>query len=236
MRSPIICLLAPIVVSVCACSIKKDNSMSDKIKGELTKIDSLLRDAKYNEEMAKALDAAYYKGIRKEAPPFLAAGEDTATKQKSLKEEKIATNVAGFYALECGIWWLCSQSNQTPVEWLNKIKNNSVDSATISILNRFANAAWKAGQPFRGMERIARPAFTVFNFLPQDEIKKDEGNKAAFFNRGVAHWVTSDTANACRDWSAVSCLNGHHLWRRSRRFVFPSVARNLPFASGCDSQ
>jgi hypothetical protein len=174
MRSPIICLLAFFVISVCGCSAKKDNSMNDKIKGELTKIDSLLRDAKYNEEMATALEAAYYKGIGKEAPPFLSPDENTALKQKFLKEEKIATNVAGFYALECGIGWLCSQSNQRPVEWLTKIKDNSIDSATVSILDRFANATWKAGQPFRSMERISRPTFTVFNFLPQDEIKKDE--------------------------------------------------------------
>jgi hypothetical protein len=174
MRTPIKYFLLFFLGAICACSIKKKENMQNSIQNELNKIDSLLRNATYNEDMAKALDAAYYKGTGKGAPPFLAAGEDTATKQKSLKEEKIATNVAGFYALECGIGWLCSQSDQTPVEWLNKIKESTVDSATVSILNRFANATWKAGQPFRSMERIMRPTFTVFNFLPQDEVKKDE--------------------------------------------------------------
>jgi len=49
----------------------------------------------------------------KRAPPFLAPEEDTAIKKKSLKEEKIA-RMCWFYALECGIGWLCSQSNQAP--------------------------------------------------------------------------------------------------------------------------
>lgn len=148
--------------------------MSDQIQSELSKIDSLLKDAAYNEQMARTLDAAYYKGIGQEAPPFILPAEDSAVKQKSLKEEKIATSIAGFYALECGIGWLCSQSSLTPVEWLNKIKDHTIDSATISLLNRFANATWKAGQPFRSLDRITRPTFTVFNFLPQDEVVKDE--------------------------------------------------------------
>ena len=38
------------------------------------------------------------------------------------------------------------------------------------------------------------------------ELKKDEGNKAAFFNRGLVHWITADTVNACRDWSALLAL------------------------------
>lgn len=174
MKSSIFYLLLFLATLIASCSPKKKENMSDQIQSELSKIDSLLKDAAYTEQMARALDAAYYKGIGKEAPPFLLPAEDTAAIQKSLKEEKIATSVAGFYALECSIGWLCSQSSLTPVEWLERIKDHKIDSNANEILNRFANATWKAGQPFRGMERISRPTFTVFNFLPQDEVVKDE--------------------------------------------------------------
>jgi len=75
--------------------------------------------------------------LAKKRPPFLAPEEDTAIK-KNLLRRKIATNVAGFYALDVALAGLFSQSNQAPAEWLNKIKDNTIDSATVSILNRFA--------------------------------------------------------------------------------------------------
>jgi hypothetical protein len=73
-----------------------------RITKELGIINSLLHDEKYAEEMARELDAAYYKGIGQVPPPFLSPGEDTLIIEKSAKEEKIATSIAGFYALECG--------------------------------------------------------------------------------------------------------------------------------------
>ena len=39
-----------------------------------------------------------------------------------------------------------------------------------------------------------------------EAIKKDEGNKEAYYNRGIVHWVMNDTNAACRDWSAVLAL------------------------------
>ena len=39
-----------------------------------------------------------------------------------------------------------------------------------------------------------------------DAIKSDEGNKAAYYNRGIVNWVMNDTNAACRDWSAVLAL------------------------------
>lgn len=165
--------LAFFMLYISGCITKNEVNMQEEINDELHKIDSLLRNASYNEAMAKTLEAAYYKSSGQDVPPFLAAGEDTATVSKKVKEEKIATNLAGFYALECGIGLLSSQTNDKPVDWLKKISGDKVDSATIALLNRFANATWKAGQPFRDMKRITRPTFTVFNFLPPDEVKKD---------------------------------------------------------------
>lgn len=173
MKTASVLFLAFFMLYIVGCNPKKDESMQEKINSEFHKIDTLLRDAAYNEAMAKTLEGAYYTSSGQQVPPFLAAGEDTATIRKSLKEEKIATNLAGFYALECGIGLLSAQTNEKPVEWLRKILDNQADSATVLLLNRFANATWKAGQPFRDLNRITRPTFTVFSLLPADEVKKD---------------------------------------------------------------
>jgi hypothetical protein len=38
---------------------------------------------------------------------------------------------------------------------------------------RFANVTWKAGQPFRGLDRIAHATFTPYYFLTEAELEKD---------------------------------------------------------------
>lgn len=173
MRTPFTLLLYVFLFCSYVCPADNKSRMKYSIKAELTKINSLLKSEQYNASMAQTLQAAYYKNEGQTAPPFLEPGDDTATKRKLVKEEKIATNIAGFYALECGIELLTAQTNKTPVELLNEIVKNKINSASINILNRFANAAWKAGQPFRGLNRIERSTFSGFNFLPGYEVKKD---------------------------------------------------------------
>ncbi|MEP6746984.1 MAG: hypothetical protein ABJB86_04630 [Bacteroidota bacterium] len=156
-----------------SCVTVQDDSMEQKIKRELTTIDSLLRSQDFSLSVAKTQDTAYYTGVGEPVPAFLTPAEDTATVTKSVKEEKIATSIAGFYAVECCIGLLCDQTHEKPTAWLEKIINNKTDTATILLLNRFANATWKAGQPFRALDRITRPVFTGASFLPADEVKKD---------------------------------------------------------------
>jgi hypothetical protein len=147
--------------------------MDQKIQSQLVIIDSLLRSADFSLSIAKIQDTAYYTGMGKPVPPFLTAAEDTATIIKKVTEEKMAASLAGFYAVECGIGVLCNQTNEKPAAWLEKIITNKTDNAAILLLSRFANATWKAGQPFKGLNRITRSVFTGANFLPADEIKKD---------------------------------------------------------------
>lgn len=160
---------------VCILRLVSGNSdtMEEKIRTELRKIDSLLRSPDYSLEMAKALDAAYYKGVGEEPGEFLQPGEDTATVKKSAKEEKIAINLAGFYATECGIGYLSAKEQKKPTDILAAIRDRKIDTGSVLLLNRFANATWKAGQPFRDMKRITRTTFTVAEFLPPEEVKKD---------------------------------------------------------------
>ena len=164
-----------IFFSACNNPAQQDAEMSkeEKIKKELSVIDSLLHDKQFAEEMAMELEASYYKGIGEPVPAFLKRGEDSLMIDKSVREEKIATNLAGFYALECGLNYLCRKSNTTPLEWIEKIINKQADDSAQLILNRFANATWKAGQPFRGIDRIKRPNFISASSLSPEEVQKD---------------------------------------------------------------
>jgi hypothetical protein len=157
-----------------SCSTTNNAGMEKQIQAELYIIDSLLRNADYSFEMAKTLDAAYYAGVGEKPTDFLQPGEDTATVKKSMKEEKAAISLAGFYATECGVTYLSTQTKQKPTDILTSIVNQTIDSASVTLLHRFANATWKAGQPFRDIKRITRATFTVFNFLPPEEVKKDD--------------------------------------------------------------
>lgn len=141
---------------------------------ELNKIDTLLKDADFSFRIAQTLAAAYYAGTGKEAPPFITPQETNEIVSKSFKEEKIAINLAGFYALECGLTFLYITTKQSPVSLLTQIVNETCNTETMLLLKRFANATWKAGQPFRGLDKIARPVFTVASRLPEEEEKKDE--------------------------------------------------------------
>lgn len=151
----------------------KTAANADQTKNELAIVDSLLRDSAFALAMAKSLDSAYYVGVKQTPPPFLSAGEETAFVSIPVKQEKTATNLAGFCALECGLDFLCAQTSQTPAALLEKIAGRGIDSGASLVLNRFANATWKAGQPFRSLNRITRYNFVSASSLSRDEVEKD---------------------------------------------------------------
>ena len=72
--------------------------MSQHISEELKKMTDLFRDSQFCAgDLAKNQEAAYYT-TRTTGSGFLPANSDTSTVERSLKEEKIATNIAAFYA------------------------------------------------------------------------------------------------------------------------------------------
>lgn len=163
-------LLSVIFLYSCKSGVSPETNQKDR---ELATIDSLLRDSAFARSIAATQDSSYYAGIGEKPPPFLTPEDDAALITKSKFEEKVATNLAGFYALECGVGLLSAQSNTTPIAILTKITNNSADSNMILLLNRFANATWKASQPFRGLDRIKRSNFIIASDLSKDEVDKD---------------------------------------------------------------
>ncbi len=140
---------------------------------QLKKLQALLQSPDFALEMASSLDAAYYKGQGQTPPAFLSAEEETKTADKPYKEEKIAINLAGFYALEAGIGVLSEQTKETPTAILDSIVKDARPEADMLLIARFANATWKAGQPFRALNRITRDTFRPAALLSNDELKKD---------------------------------------------------------------
>ena len=140
---------------------------------ELDRLQALLRDPAFALDMAQSLDAAYYRGQGQTPPPFLKPEEQTATVPKSVREEKIATNLAGFYALETGAGYLAERDRQKLLDVLQAVAEGRRSEADMLLLARFANATWKAGQPFRSLARISRPAFIPAARLDNTELRKD---------------------------------------------------------------
>jgi hypothetical protein len=159
--------------SACKSSNDMDKNKNQMIEKELLVIDSLLRDQEFAYKMAAKLDSAYYLGIGEKPQEFITQKDDSSSFSTTEKEQMIATNIAGFYALDCGISYISSISGRTFCSILKALVEGKLDSGEVLVLNRFANATWKAGQPFRDLDRIGRPIFRVANFLPEDEIKKD---------------------------------------------------------------
>ncbi|WP_315821809.1 hypothetical protein [Paraflavitalea speifideaquila] len=56
---------------------------------------------------------------------------------------------------------------------INALLADQLSPANKGLLERFAHATWKTGQPFRGLERITRPIFMPFDLLPAEERAKD---------------------------------------------------------------
>ena len=140
---------------------------------ELARLQTLLRDTAFAQSMAEALDAAYYRGQGQTPPPFLKPEEIAATAPKSVREEKIAINLAGFYALEAGAGYIAERDGQTPLDVMQAVAEGRRSDADMLLLARFANATWKAGQPFRGLARITRPTFVPATQLSETELRKD---------------------------------------------------------------
>ncbi len=128
---------------------------------DIKTISQLLQDKAFATKIAKRQHDAYYLQNGETPTPF------------SEEKENIAINLAGFYALECGLDYLVTVQNLSVTEVLNAIASDTINAANKDLLCRFANATWKAGQPFRNLDRITRPVFIPFSSLPKEETAKD---------------------------------------------------------------
>ena len=97
----------------------------------------------------------------------------------------IAMNIAGVYAADSAANAIAALrapqtvgapttvSEEGYVAALRAIAEDDLDDVERYITRQFANVAWRAGQPFRGLARLARPVNVQFNMLPTHEVDKD---------------------------------------------------------------
>ncbi len=180
---------------------------------QLKRLQALLQSPEYALEMAAYLDSAYYRGQGQTPPPFLSPEEATAIVSKSVKEEKIAINLAGFYAVESGLGVISERTRETPVEILESIARGARSSDEMLLLARFANATWKAGQPFRSLSRITRANFIPAALLSEDDVKKD------FVQIKAAAWKLSQTMQDVRAQGRPDQLRRLQALLQSRDFA-----------------
>lgn len=138
------------------------------MEAQLEMLERILHDAEFAKAMAKWLNDAYYIGVGQTPPEFIST-TDTPEQIKM----KVAINLAGFYALESGIGVLSERSGYTPMEILDAIRTNQLGEKDMLLLARFANATWKASQPFRDLARITKPNFIPAVKLTDEELRKD---------------------------------------------------------------
>ncbi len=128
---------------------------------QLRVIEKILHDVEFAKQIAKHIHDAYYLGQGQEAPEFEAT------------EQNIAVNLAGFYAVEAGVGYLSEASRKTPLQIMDEIRSGTLADEQMLLLARFANATWKASQPFRSLSRITRPIMKPAARLTQDELQLD---------------------------------------------------------------
>jgi len=156
----------------------------------------LMQDKGFSREMAAWLDGGYNRGLNKPAEPFLSPAQEKAlegdaglmpdgtqpqsdidkqsvARTRKSAEEKIAISLAGFYGLESGIGYISERDHRTPLDILAAIKNKTLRDRDMLLISRFANATWKAGQPFRSFGRIERDTFRPGTLLVDAELEKD---------------------------------------------------------------
>ncbi|MCL2143967.1 MAG: hypothetical protein FWH43_00510 [Endomicrobia bacterium] len=140
---------------------------------QLAVVKGLLQSEQFAREMAEWLEGAYHRGQGKTPPAFI-TNEDTYTKSgMTQNQQEIAMNLAGLYAVESGIGYLAETQNKTFNEILQSIIDGSISETDMLVIARFANATWKAGQPFRALNRITRDTFRPAAMLIAEELKKD---------------------------------------------------------------
>ncbi len=80
------------------------------------------------------------------------------------------------------------------------------ESGHDSIVKQMMEQQSVTGSLKQGTELILEKKFEQAGSFFTREIEKNEGNKEAYFNRGVVNWEMNNPEHACRDWSSLLAL------------------------------
>jgi len=79
-------------------------------------------------------------------------------------------------------------------------------AVTDSVIKAVLESQSLIGEKDKGVTLIKQDKLDEAGQYFNEELKKNEANRQAFFGRGVVHWAQNEQADACRDWSAVVAL------------------------------
>lgn len=77
---------------------------------------------------------------------------------------------------------------------------------TDSVIQTIINDKLNLDDNGQGVSLIKDEKYSEANSFLTNEINKNDLNREAYFNRGVARWELNQPEEACRDWSAVLAL------------------------------
>lgn len=122
-------------------------------------------------ELANSAELAYHIGTGNDPETFVP--------MTLFEPQRVAMNMAGVYAVQTASSVIAEIRDGKVTERgfeqaLRDIATGNLSDLERSVARRCSNLSWKAGQPFRGLERIKRSAMVDFNLLPTDEIAKDD--------------------------------------------------------------
>jgi hypothetical protein len=143
-------------------------NLFDRIRDAFQKLDICT-------QMANAVAKAYH-DLTSPDTPYQPFGSDD--------QGSIAANMCSVYAVDsaANAITMVAEGKVTEDDYmasLRAIAEGSLAADELYVARQFANATWKACQPYRGLERLTRPVMTQFNLLPDDEVAKDDATLAA---------------------------------------------------------
>lgn len=89
---------------------------------------------------------------------------------------------------------------------LSKQVLGQISSPTDSLITKILTETEKASPDEKGLQLIQSQNFPAANQYFSSAINADQGDREAYFKRGVVNWQQKDSLGACRDWSAVLAL------------------------------
>jgi len=190
--------------------VVKALGLAAKDGGDKETLKQLLQDKDFAEEIATYLNDKYNETQPVDQRYPLYGEKDVTTASGTTKKDiAIAMNLAGFYALETAVGALQDmpgRQGQSIRQIMIDIAEGRLSDQEKNLVMRFANATWKAGQPFRDINRITRGAFTLW-----DELSPEEKDKDWVQIQNAAKKALSKLQTGNNTFSQDEMLSGRHL-------------------------
>lgn len=141
--------------------------------------DSLMRDKEFLIQTAETCNFAYYKATSQPQTPLFSDIERAVLLLGDSKEvittkgiKKLATNTAGFFAVQEAVFEFANENNCEPIDVLENIVGEDSDPKILSKAMRYAHATWLTSNAHRN--GTTRAIVKPFDQLTEEEKSFDK--------------------------------------------------------------